>query len=395
MRRRAHGDSEEIGWISTCDLLLLMLAVSMLLMLVAAGHFASARASAEVGETTIAELEDEMRRLRNELGIWTVSAERSEAELTRARDELSAADLTAQSFGSTIKDLTEKVKQAEKARDDAEELARRTDAGRAEAERAAAEVKRAAAEAEERLTRAVSDLETASRRTTELQTSLAKAEERAKKADDRAKGAEAQRAAAAGSIDTDKRIRQELLGIPGSLGRVVFVVDRSQSMNEGGRWKDAKRTIAAWIEHLPVEYAALVVFDSGVAVVPEMGASSSSPAPSPRLVLSTTDSRRAMLDALDSMEPRGLTQTYKGLQAAMRFSELDAIVLFTDGAPDPPDSGGTADPRAQVLQLVSDWKKRNPKSRLHAVGIGDYFRPVMRDFLLGVAERGEGAFIGR
>ena len=395
MRRRAHSDSEEIGWISTCDLLLLMLAVSMLLMLLAAGHFATARASVEVGETTIADLEDEMRRLRNELGIWTVTAENSQAELTRARDALAAAGLTEHSFESRIKSLTDTATEAEKARDDAEERARRTESERAEAERAAAEVKRAAAEAEERLTRAVSDLETANRRIAELQASVAKAEERAKKADDRAKDAEVQRAAAAGSTDTDKRIRQELLGIPGSLGRVVFVVDRSQSMNQGGRWKDAKRTIAAWIEHLPVEYAALVVFDSGVAVVPEMGASSSSPAPSPRLVLSTTDSRRTMLEALDSMEPRGLTHTYKGLQAAMRFSELDAIVLFTDGAPDPPDSGGTADPRAQVLQLVSDWKQRNPKSRLHAVGIGDYFRPVMRDFLLGVAERGGGAFIGR
>lgn len=395
MRRHAHSDSEEIGWISTCDLLLLMLAVSMLLMLLAAGHFATARASAEVGETTIADLEDEMRRLRNEIGIWTISAERSEAELTRARDALAAAGLTEQSFESRIKSLTDTATEAEKTREDAEERARQTESERAEAERAAAEAERAAAEAEERLTRAVSDLETAKQRITELQASVAKTEERAKKADDRAKGADAQRAAAAGSIDTDKRIRQELLGIPGSLGRVVFVVDRSQSMNEGGRWKDAKRTIAAWIEHLPVEYAALVVFDSGVAVVPEMSASSSSPPPSPRLVLSTTDSRRAMLEALDSMEPRGLTQTYKGLQAAMRFSELDAIVLFTDGAPDPPDSGGTADPRAQVLQLVSDWKKNNPKSRLHAVGIGDYFRPVMRDFLLGVAERGEGAFIGR
>jgi hypothetical protein len=80
----------------------------------------------------------------------------------------------------------------------------------------------------------------------------------------------------------------------------------------------------------------------------------------------------------------------------MQFRDLSAIVLFTDGAPDP--AGGarsTGDPREQVFALVDAWKAAHPNARIHTVGIGDYFNSSMRDFLLGVASRSGGAFIGR
>jgi Mg-chelatase subunit ChlD len=192
-----------------------------------------------------------------------------------------------------------------------------------------------------------------------------------------------------------RQIRQELLGIPGKLARVVMVVDRSQSMSEGNRWEDAKRTVAGWIEHLPVEAAALVVFGADVQVVPERFEP-------PRDALYNSidvpsidaEIRVEMVQALSEVSPAGLTPTAKALRQAMKFRDVDAIILFTDGAPEQ-NAGSVLDATTEVFELVESWSRDNPNSCVHTVGIGNYFERRMRDFLLGVAKRGRGAFIGR
>jgi cell division protein FtsB len=69
----------------------------------------------------------------------------------------------------------------------------------------------------------------------------------------------------------ESRIRQDLVGIQGSLTRTVFVFDRSFSMKSGGRWTFVKETAQKWLDLLPVEEAALVTFGDDVTVYPRDG----------------------------------------------------------------------------------------------------------------------------
>ena len=79
----------------------------------------------------------------------------------------------------------------------------------------------------------------------------------------------------------------------------------------------------------------------------------------------------------------------------MEFADVDAIVLFTDGAPDATGERAGVDSQKEILALAKSWKSSHPSARIHTVGIGDYFNPKMRDFLLGLANETGGAFIGR
>jgi Mg-chelatase subunit ChlD len=195
----------------------------------------------------------------------------------------------------------------------------------------------------------------------------------------------------------DANIRQELLGISGSLDTAVFVVDRSDSMKRSGRWDDAVRTVSSWIEHLPIRRVAVVTFGSDVRTIPASDQESAALNPESREVpLATPEHREAILDALRSTSPSGATRTYDGLRRAMDFKDVDAMIVFTDGAPDSAESGSRAgDPSAQVLMLVQHWVAQSQKRHVHVVGVGDYFKGPMRDFLLGVAKAGNGTFIGR
>ena len=192
-------------------------------------------------------------------------------------------------------------------------------------------------------------------------------------------------------------IRRELLGIPGSVENVVFVVDRSSSMARSGRWEDARSTIAAWIEHLPVAKAAMIVFGSDVRVIPSALDSTANRLPGSVDLPELTDStRRALIQELDSLAPDGQTRTARAIRRAMEFRGFDCVILFTDGAPDASEEGlSVGDPRVAVLELVRQLRRSSPNVRMHVVGIGDYFNATMRDFLLGVAREGNGAFIGR
>jgi len=186
--------------------------------------------------------------------------------------------------------------------------------------------------------------------------------------------------------DAERRVRSELLGLRGSLDRAVFLVDRSGSMNEGGRWEDAIATIRTWLEHLPVQEAALITFSDRVDAFPANG----------QMLRMDDDGRRLLIERLSGTRPAGLTNTFDALEAAYRYAPVDAFVLFTDGAPNPGGSAGPGrgDARA-VLELITQKRSRHPELRIHTVGIGEYFNAPMRDFLLGAASITDGTFIGR
>lgn len=196
--------------------------------------------------------------------------------------------------------------------------------------------------------------------------------------------------------DVEAQLRQELLGLEGSMNSVVFVVDRSASMAQSGRWDSAVKTVLDWIEHLPIKKVALVTFGGDVETVPEeIGASPAWRPDTREIPDASVEHRRRLATFLRELKPSGATRTADGLRRAMDFRGADAFILFTDGAPDSFDGGRSGDPREQVMMVISQWVSAAPGRRVHVVGIGDYFKGSMRDFLLNAAKAGSGTFIGR
>ena len=188
----------------------------------------------------------------------------------------------------------------------------------------------------------------------------------------------------------EAELRRQLLGLEGDLKRVVFVLDRSGSMDAKdpragvNRWDDAISTIDAWLRYLAVDEAALIVFSSGVEVFPPDGkwVSISQTGPAP------------LLAGLADLKPSGATNTLAALKRAYGYPGLDTVILFTDGAPDSGRDGGVGT-SADILQFATAQREAGSKVRIHVVGIGDYFSGSMRDFLLRLSGENGGTFIGR
>lgn len=111
----------------------------------------------------------------------------------------------------------------------------------------------------------------------------------------------------------ESELRQELLEVKGRLGRVVFVVDRSASMKQGGRWGQARKLIESWLMHLPVKEAALVVFNHSTRQFPADGSF---------LRLDTTN-RLHLVEPMQSLVPEGKTRTLKALKKAFGYTGVD------------------------------------------------------------------------
>jgi uncharacterized small protein (DUF1192 family) len=182
--------------------------------------------------------------------------------------------------------------------------------------------------------------------------------------------------------NTEGAVRAELLGLKPPLNRVVFVVDRSSSMNKtkeaATRWGDCIQTIKTWINSLPVKNAALVVFGDDIKVYP----------PDEKSMLKLPEGAIELTNALENLQPKGGTKTQDALwKAFSSYDEIDAIILFTDGAPD--------EGIDSVLTFVDEMARQKPNTRIYTVGIGDYLDGQMGRFLREVSKRTGGTFIGR
>ncbi len=345
------------------DLLVVLTCIGLFLIVSSFVTATRSQQQVRVGEQTVKNLEEDKARLTREVGEWTVVAREAERK-SRALQEI--VDSLA-GKGSNAEDLIRKLAQA---LDDAKKAQSRVE----DLQRALDKVQQQASAASEQRD---------------------EAKNRAEAAQNELKAAREKVAEASKSEHESGRLRQELLGIPGELGNVLFVIDRSESMSRGGRWPDAKRTIQNWIRFLPVRRAAIVLFGADVQFIPEVLGSANGPLMPDTREIPLIDQavRDAMRVEMDSIEPGGRTPTYAALRRAMDFKDIDAIILFTDGNPDPTTIG--ADPIEEVKQLIRAWKVDHSKARVHSVGIGEYFNESMRKFLHGVAEEGGGAFIGR
>ena len=230
--------------------------------------------------------------------------------------------------------------------------------------------------AKARITRLESDLATIKR---ELET------ERARLAESRkaevALQAEVKRLR--GLLD-DQKVPQQLLGLDGRFDRVVFLLDRSSSMDrkdrgKSDRWSDSISTIETWLRYLPVKGVALITFGADV-----------NEYPGDARFLPKKEGLESLIRTLKELKPIGETKTMEALQRAYGFRDVDAIFLFTDGLPNSP--GGNA---RDILEFARQQRAQGSRIRIHTVGVGDYFKADMGDFLRGLAAETGGTFIGR
>ena len=75
------------------------------------------------------------------------------------------------------------------------------------------------------------------------------------------------------NVPSDQVVRQELLGIQGSLKRLVFVLDKSGSMARGRQWNYTRGIVDTWLRYLDIAQCTLIVFAANVSVVTSAGCS--------------------------------------------------------------------------------------------------------------------------
>jgi hypothetical protein len=232
---------------------------------------------------------------------------------------------------------------------------------------------------------------------TQLQIQITAAQEAAKTASALSAAAKAELAALTTELEKvrgawqeysqrEGQMRQELIGLKGSLDRVVFVFDRSGSMGEGGRWEYIRATARTWVELLPVKHCALIVFNDDVTVYPPDGTLKS---------ITTPADRAEFMEALSKYMPEGRTNTYEALKRAYAYGPTDAIIVFSDGKPTVGPTSNLTNRYLPVHKLVEAQKVAGNRTRIHTIALGDYFGEDYGRFLLGLAMETEGTFLGR
>jgi hypothetical protein len=221
---------------------------------------------------------------------------------------------------------------------------------------------------------------------------------------DAAKAAESMNIALEKNEEEAKRRGQaaatEVLGFKGKFKNVVFIIDISHSMthisdpNRPGfenatynpqRWNKTKREIVSWALHLPMETLRLVVFHSTVFEYPGGGKSFSMRGANRSAAV------KVLEDGLARVKPAGQTNTLGALEAAYRYSDVDTMILFTDGCPFVEGEKTTPELIASVRDLV----RQHRSIPVNVVGIGEYFEISFADFLRDIATTTGGEFIGR
>ena len=160
--------------------------------------------------------------------------------------------------------------------------------------------------------------------------------------------------------------------------------------DDPARWKEAKELVLSWIKYLPVQEVLVILFDSEVRTLPSDG----------RWVDLTRDSdRESLINEISlSSAASGSTNTLAAIEQAFRCEGASAIVLFTDGKPDTstaPSMNGALAVDAILACVKSQESIQSGATRLHTVGVGNYFEAGAGKFLLDLANAGRGSFIGR
>jgi hypothetical protein len=192
---------------------------------------------------------------------------------------------------------------------------------------------------------------------------------------------------ARGRLASNQNIKRRLVGLEGQLNKVAIVFDASGSMTTGGRWEEACSVVTTWVEDLEMDECVLIVFNSHVHEFPGDGKLL------PVSGEAGADNRKRLAEFLATIKPVGGTRTRAALEAAYRYKAIDTILLFTDGAPNDGISLVGKDPKeVEAIYKLCDQHKSPP---INTVGLGNYFDVDLSKFLLQIAERTGGTFLGR
>jgi hypothetical protein len=187
------------------------------------------------------------------------------------------------------------------------------------------------------------------------------------------------------------RNNRELVGLTGRLERVAILFDASGSMRQaaasgvGDRWAEAQQIAAKWLQHLNVQQCVLIVFSSTVRTFPDDGSLIDLRGEGGKV------RRDLLLRHLKAVSPDGSTNTYEALRKAYQY-DVDAILLFSDGAPSL-STTGAFDPA--VAQRIYDLCRAHPDIPIHTIGLGNYFDRNASTFLISVARITNGTFRGQ
>lgn len=189
-----------------------------------------------------------------------------------------------------------------------------------------------------------------------------------------------------GVVPDGNIINQQLIGLKGELRRVVIIVDSSGSMKQGRKWEYTRNIIKTWLEHLPIEYCALITFNDKTEAFPINGTFLD--------VLSSAgkDNRARLLKQFDLVSPGGNTNTLSALQRAYAYPDLNTIILFTDGFP---DSGSNTFDTKMAEEIYALCQAHGQSIPINTIGLGNYFNKQLGEFLLRLPEITGGTFLGR
>jgi len=194
------------------------------------------------------------------------------------------------------------------------------------------------------------------------------------------------------ALARDTQVNRELVGLEGKLKQVVVLFDASGSMNaqspdgKGNRWAEAKRIVATWLRRLDVDECVLIVFSDNVRSFPQDGSFA-------RLRGEHGESQRVrLLQMLDTIEPKGWTNTLGALRKAYEYPQVDTMILFSDGAPTNANLGRFD---AAVAEEIYQLCRSHSNIPINTIGLGNYFERDLWNFLRTVAGVTGGTFQGR
>jgi len=150
----------------------------------------------------------------------------------------------------------------------------------------------------------------------------------------------------------------EAIGLKGRMENVIFVFDSSDSMDDTDRFDQYTKLLQTWVRNLAFERFNVLDFDSTV-----------KPWSAGRLRDATPKNRKDAVDFIANISADGQTNTLAAVKAAFAFEEVDTIILFSDGIPNPREGGNTR-------EGITGWIRQENQDRtvvVNTIAIGESF----------------------